>query len=102
MKRRRVEQQKASNSVSYAVCCTLFSTDYSLICQKLNGKEQNATGSALAAVNYSSDCQSQQSAFQCSANYLREITKNQQSNLLLNNDKVIEMLDVEHPCDQIR
>ncbi|CSI93308.1 Uncharacterised protein [Vibrio cholerae] len=61
MKRRRVEQQKASNSVSYAVCCTLFSTDYSLICQKLNGKEQNATGSALAAVNYSSDCQSQQS-----------------------------------------
>ncbi|EGR0792958.1 hypothetical protein F0H41_00805 [Vibrio cholerae] len=102
MKRRRVEQQKASNSVSYAVCCTLFSTDYSLICQKLNGKEQNATSSALAAVNYSSDCQSQQSAFQCSANYLREITKNQQSNLLLNKDKVIEILDLEHPWNQIR
>lgn len=30
------------------------------------------------------------------------LQKNQQSNLLLNKDKVIEMLDLEHPCDQIR
>jgi len=52
----------------------------------LNGKEQNATSSALAAVNYSSDRERQQSALLCSANYLREITKSAGGNLLLSKD----------------